>query len=74
MHSFLRYVFHRFLPDPIPGEVWVYDDGDPFSQQPMTITAVKDGWCQYYLTNYGDIVRHSKSLQSLKAFYRKQQP
>lgn len=73
--SFLKFVFHRLLPDPVPGETWVYDDGDPFTQHPLTITDVKKGWCQFYLTNFGESSpRHSKRLNSLKAFYRKAKP
>ena len=71
--SFLRFVFHWMFPDPKPGQVWVLNDGDPFRTHSITITSVKDGWCEYFLTKYGEAgLRHTNRLRNLKAFYKLQ--
>lgn len=67
--SLIRFIFHRLIRDPHPGEVWRSCYGDPFGNNDIIITAVKNGWCQYRHGKYSQT--YTKQLQSLKAFWRR---
>jgi len=46
MISFVRYLFHKFIPDPKIGQVWKCDD---FSNIIITLSDIKDGRVEYII-------------------------
>lgn len=68
MISFVRYLFHKFIPDPKIGQVWKCDD---FSNIIITLSDIKDGRVEYYISSHGSLSeKYYKHFRDLKSFYR----
>jgi hypothetical protein len=73
MIQFLRETWRAlFAANPRPGEVYVFDDSDPFGEHLAKVTDYRDGWVQYeYVGGLGN--KHSKHRYWFLVCYRRQQ-
>lgn len=69
MISFIRYLFHRSIPDPKIGQIWKCADFP--DKLIITLSDIKDDHVQYYISSHGPLSeKYYKHFRELKSFYR----